>query len=70
MENPKQEDRPMELGATDMEIEQVDQDPSLTEDGSEETPIENANLQEITSDHDDIDAEVSKLIRRKGRPGF
>ncbi|EIE82038.1 hypothetical protein RO3G_06743 [Rhizopus delemar RA 99-880] len=65
MENPKQEDRPMELGATDMEIEQVDQDPSLTEDGSEETPIENANVQEITSDHDDIDAEVSKLIRYK-----
>ncbi|KAG1139120.1 hypothetical protein G6F37_013211 [Rhizopus arrhizus] len=38
---------------------------AVTEDGSEVTPKINANAHEITSDHDDIDAEVSKLIRYK-----
>ncbi|KAG1440211.1 hypothetical protein G6F57_019104 [Rhizopus arrhizus] len=65
MESPKQEDRPMEHDPSDMEIEQASQDPSLTEDGSEVTPTINANAHEDINDHDDIDAEVSKLIRYK-----
>ncbi|KAG1387381.1 hypothetical protein G6F60_014138 [Rhizopus arrhizus] len=65
MESPKQEDRPMEHDPSDMEIEQTSQDPSLTEDGSEVTPTINANAHEDINDHDDIDAEVSKLIRYK-----
>ncbi|KAG1022440.1 hypothetical protein G6F43_014244 [Rhizopus delemar] len=65
MESPKQDNRPMEQDPSDMEIEQASQDPSLYEDGSEVTPKINANAHEITSDHDDIDAEVSKLLRYK-----
>ncbi|EIE87486.1 hypothetical protein G6F46_014528 [Rhizopus delemar] len=53
----------MEHDPSDMEIEQESQDPSTTEDGSEITPTINANAHEVTSGHDDIDAEVSKLIR-------